>query len=268
MDNDFHAVGYKQLGKTGEKVSEIGLGTYGIGDYKKGEEAFVYALERGINFIDTAEIYNTEDFVGRVIKRVGRENLFITTKVWPKNLTSKESTIKAAKGSLKRLGINSVDLILIHWPHDTMRIEDQVKNIESVQKKGLSRYIGISNFSMEQMEEALSATSSTEIVCNQVKYNLEEREYEKDVIPYCEEKGISVVAYTPISKGKSSKTPELGEVSNSTGKTPIQVSLNFLLSSPSVIPIPKTENLEHMKEILGSTGWRLKVDQIELLKKR
>ena len=268
MDSDVPGIEMRKMGSTGEKVSSIGLGTYGISNYKAAEEAFYYAIDRGVSLIDTAEIYNTEDFVGNVIKKVGRENLFITTKVAPKNLTSKERTIKAARGSLNRLGIESVDLILIHWPHDTMSISDQIKNIEAVQKEGLTRYIGVSNFSVEQMEEARLSTSSTEVVCNQVKYNLDEREIERDVIPCCERNAISVVAYTPISKGKSSKSREMKQITNTTGKTPIQISLNFLLRKPGVIPIPKTENIEHMREILGAMGWKLNDDETALLEKR
>lgn len=267
MESDFPKIEYKFIGNTGEKVSEIGLGTYGITDYKKGEEAFTYAIERGINLIDTAEIYNTEDFVGGIVKKFGREKLFIITKVWPKNITSKESTIKAAKGSLKRLETSYVDLILIHWPHRTMSIENQVKNIENVQKEGLSRFIGVSNFSVQQLDEARHSTSSAEIVCNQVKYNLEEREIENDVLPYCRENGLSVIAYTPIGKGKASKDPAFRDVVRKSGRTPIQVSLNFLLSQKEVIPIPKTERVEHMMEIMGTLGWKLDEKQIAVLSK-
>ncbi len=265
MESDFPRIEYKHMGSTGEKVSALGLGTYGISDYKRGEEAFVYAIDRGINLIDTAEIYNTEDFVGGIIKRVGREKLFITTKVWPKNLASRESTIKAARGSLSRLGIKTVDLILIHWPHETMSIGDQIKNIESVQREGLTRYIGVSNFSVQQMEEARNSTNSSEIVCNQVKYNFAERAIERDVIPYCNRNGMTVVAYTPIDKGKASRNRGIKEVSRKLGKTPTQIALNFLMSRQGVIPIPKTENLEHMKEIVGSIGWKLSKEELSLI---
>jgi len=268
MESDFPKIDYKFIGNTGEKVSEIGLGTYGITDYKKGEEAFAYAIERGIDLIDTAEIYNTEDFVGRIIKRFGRERLFIITKVWPKNIASKDSAIKAAKGSLMRLGTSYVDLILIHWPHRTMSINDQVKNIEAVQKEGLSRFIGVSNFSVQQLEEARHSTTSAEIVCNQVKYSLDERGIENDVLPYCSENGLSVIAYTPIGKGEASKDPVFRGVVSRSGKTTIQVSLNFLLSHKEVIPIPKTERLEHMIEIMGSLGWKLDEKQFALLSKK
>lgn len=265
MANDFPEVVFRQMGKTGEKVSAIGLGTYGIKDYKRGEEAFVYAIERGINLIDTAEIYNTEDFVRRIIERVGREKLFITTKVHPKNLASKESAMKAARGSLNRLGTDRVDLILIHWPHDTLSISDQIRNIEAVQKEGMARHIGVSNFSVSQMEEARHSTRSAEIVCNQVKYNISEREIEKDVLPYCDKNHMTIMAYTPINKAKISTTRKVSEIGRKEGKTSIQIVLNFLMTRPNVIPIPKTENLDHMKEIIGSLGWKLTQEERDLI---
>jgi len=165
------------------------------------------------------------------------------------------------------MGIQTVDLILIHWPNDHMKIEDQVKNFEAVFSEGLTRYIGVSNFSVEQMEEARLSTTSAEIVCDQVKYNLSERGAEKDIIPYCERNKIAVMAYTPIKKGKTSRMKEIKEISKKIDKTPIQVALNFLASRNNVIPIPKTENLEHMKEIIGSQGWKLNSEDLERIKK-
>jgi diketogulonate reductase-like aldo/keto reductase len=164
------------------------------------------------------------------------------------------------------MGIQTVDLILIHWPNDHMKIEDQVKNFEAVFSEGLTRYIGVSNFSVEQMEEARLSTTSAEIMYDQVKYNLSERGAEKDIIPYCERNKIAVMAYTPIEKGKTSRMKEIKEISKKIDKTPIQVALNFLASRNNVIPIPKTENLEHMKEIIGSQGWKLNSEDLERIK--
>jgi len=267
MESDFPKIEYKRIGSIKERVSAIGLGTYGISDYKRAEEAFEYAIERGVNLIDTAEIYNTEDFVGRVLNRVGKENIFVTTKIWPNNLVSRDSVLKAARNSLKKLGIQTVDLILIHWPNNHMKIEDQVRNFEAVFSEGLTRYIGVSNFSVEQIEEARHSTTSAEIVCDQVKYNLSDRGAEKDIIPYCERNKIAVMAYTPIEKGKISRMKEIIEISRKIEKTPIQIALNFLASRNNVIPIPKTENLEHMKEIIGSQGWKLNSEYLERLEK-
>ncbi len=257
MKNGDQKVGRKKFGSTNESVSAIGLGTWGIKSYENAARAFEYAFERGINFIDTAEIYNTEDFVGRVISELGRDNLFITTKIWPKNLVTRERTLKAARSSLKKLGIEAVDLILIHWPNNEMKIEDQVRNIEAVYSEGLSRYIGVSNFSVEQMETARQSTRSTEIVCDQVKYNVSTKEAEKNILPYCKKNDMAVVAYTPIENGNVSGNKILKKVGEKYGKTPVQVSLKYLMREENVIPIPKTESLEHVKEIIGAWGWSM-----------
>ena len=105
-------------------------------------------------------------------------------------------------------------------------------------------------------------------MCNQVKYNLDERGIENDVLPYCTDNGLSVIAYTPISKGEASRDSVFRQVVSGSGKTAIQVSLNFLLSHKEVIPIPKTERLEHMKEIMGSLGWKLDEREFALLSKK
>lgn len=267
MEGNSPRIEYKQIGNTGEKVSAIGLGTYGIGNYRNGQVAFEYAIERGINLIDTAQVYNTEDFVGEIVRKVGREKVFITTKLWPNNITSRDKAIRATRESLKKLGVNTVDLMLIHWPNKKMTVEQQVKNLEAVHKEGLTRYIGVSNFSVDQMEEAKNSTVSAEIVCNQVKYNLKDRTIENDILPYCEKRGVTVVAYTPIDKGKTSGTRVIKEIAQRNGRTPIQVALNYLTSRKSVIPIPKTESVDHMKEIIGSTGWKLSDNDIKLIEK-
>ncbi|MGC8645353.1 MAG: aldo/keto reductase [Thermoplasmata archaeon] len=253
---------YKVIGSIKERLSAIGLGTYGIRDYDRAEEAFLYAIEAGINFIDTAEIYNTEDFVGRIVRIVGRERLFITTKIWPNNLISRESVLRSAGNSLRRMGISYADLILIHWPNERMKIEDQVKNFEAVFDEGLTRYIGVSNFSIEQMEEARQSTRGAEIVCNQVEYNISKRDVEKDILPYCTERNMGLIAYTPIQKGRPFVATNISE---RVGKTPVQIALNYLISKDNVIPIPKTEDLTHMKEIIGSMGWRLSREDLQAI---
>ncbi len=247
-------VEYKRFKFIDKPLSSIGLGTYGLRDYKKAEEAFLYAIEKGINLLDTAEIYNTEDFVGKIAKIVGRDRLFIITKIWPKNLTQREKVIKSARNSLKRMGIDKADLILIHWPNDQMTIEDQVRIFETVYTEGFTNYIGVSNFTVEQMEHARSALKKTDIVFNEIEYNLSKRAPEKDIIPYCQRENIGILAYTPIEKGSPSVPIEL---SKRIGKTPVQIALNFLLNKEPVIPIPKTERLEHIKEIIGAMGWKL-----------
>ncbi len=139
----------KELGNTGEKVPAIGIGTYGIVDYGRAKEALIHAVEVGLNMLDTAEMYGSgkaEMLVGEVVKEVGRDNVFITTKLLPHHFSDKFEAIKAAKQSLRRLNISEADLILIHWPHIPTPIEKQVKALEAIASEGLTRYIGVSNF--------------------------------------------------------------------------------------------------------------------------
>lgn len=251
----------KPVGRTGEKVSAIGIGTWAIRDYGAAENVLVEAVELGIDLIDTAEMYGegkAEEMVSRVVTRVGREAVFITTKMLPHHLRWRDEVVKAAKASLKRLGVSEVDLFLIHWPNPSLSIEKQIKNFEAIIDEGLARYIGVSNFDAEEMKEAVQAARKAEIVVNQVHYSvLHKREVENSILPTAIHLGISVQAYTPLERGAVVDDPVVKSVANELGKTPVQVALNYLISRPNVFAIPKTENKEHLREIFGSLGWRI-----------
>ncbi len=258
----------KLIGNTSERVSAIGLGTWNIRDYKRAEKAFLYAIEHGIDNIDTAEMYDSgraEEFVGRVARLVGKEKIFITTKMLPHHLRSREEVLKAAKASLKRLRLETVDLFLIHWPNTTLSIEEQVKNFEEVYIRGLARYIGVSNFNVIELNRAIHATRKAEIVVDQVRYSILYRDIEKDLLPYAIRNNVTIQAYTPIEYGQVANNPIVRSIAEKYGKTPIQVALNFLISRPRVIPIPKSEQVNHVEEILGSLGWRLSPRDIEYI---
>lgn len=190
----------KPLGRSGEYITAIGVGTWGIRNYELAEEALVHAIELGLNVIDTAEMYGSgraEELVGRVVRRVGRDEVFITTKLMPHHFTDSFEAIKAAKASLKRLGVDCADLILIHWTHSYVPISRQVRALEAVTDQGLTRYIGVSNFTREGLEEAIYTTSKYDIVVNQVKYSVLDKEVEADLLKYCIESGVTIQAYTP-----------------------------------------------------------------------
>ncbi len=259
---------HKEIGKTGEKLSAIGLGTWAIHDYGSAYPVFIYGLENGIDNIDTAEMYDNgyaEEFVGKIIKDYGRENVFITTKMLPSHLYSREKVLRAGKRSLKRLGVKYVDLFLIHWPNPSISIEKQVRNFEILVDKGITRYIGVSNFDKKNLEKALYATSYAEIVVDQVHYSVLYREVEKELLPYAIENNITIQAYTPLEKGNVIYSDIIREIASKYDKTPIQIALNYLISHPRVIAIPKTENIVHLREILGSMGWRLSREDLEVL---
>lgn len=258
----------KPIGKTGETVSAIGLGTWAIRDYETAEEVLTAAPSYGIDNIDTAEMYGSgaaEELVGRVIRRVGKETFFITTKMLPHHLRSRDEVLKAARASLKRLGLSQVDLFLIHWPEPSLPISTQVRNFEAVYEEGLARYIGVSNFSTREMRIAMESLKSAEIVVNQVHYSILNKEVEHDLLPEAINAGVTIQAYTPLERGEVAKHPVVRKVASRIGKTPIQVTLNYLISRPRVIAIPKTERLEHLREIAGAMGWRLGKKEIEEL---
>jgi diketogulonate reductase-like aldo/keto reductase len=260
----------KELGRTGEKVPAIGLGTWAIRNYREAEEVLVEAIDRGLYLIDTAEMYDSgraEELVGRVVKRVGRDRVFIVTKMLPSRLTSADEVEKAARASLRRLGVNYVDLYLIHWPNYSLPIDHQVRVFETVYLLGYTRYIGVSNFSRSELEEAITATRSAEIVVDQVKYSVVDKAVENDLLPYALEAGVTIQAYTPLERGAVIYHPGVKRVALKAGKTPVQVALNYLISRPHVIAIVKTERKDHLDEILGALGWRLRHDLIEELEK-
>ncbi|MEL9999989.1 MAG: aldo/keto reductase [Desulfurococcaceae archaeon] len=261
---------YKYIGS--DKVCAIGIGTYGIRSYDKAFDAFIYAITHGVNVIDTAEMYDAgraEEFVGKIIKEVGRDAVFVTTKMLPDRLDDKEKIVKAAEGSLRRLEIPYVDLFLIHWPNERISIQQQVQNFEVLAERGLTRYIGVSNFDLAQLRISIQSTRKHEIVVNQVHYSVLNRLYvEKELLPYCVQNGITLQAYTPLERGSIIRNPVLVSVASKYGKTPIQVALNYIISHKNVIAIPKSEKVEHVQEILGSLGWRLDLGDLNYIKKK
>ena len=258
----------KPVGKTGETVSAIGLGTWSIRDPASALEALVYAVELGVDNIDTAEMYGdgvAEEIVGKVIARVGKDRVFVTTKLLPHRFRSEELAEKALRASLRRLRLETVDLVLIHWPDSLVPIERQIRVLESLAEKGLTRYIGVSNFDAAQLEEALSYTRKHELVVDQVRYSVAYKAPEYRLLPLALSRGVTIQAYTPIERGAVAEYELIREIAEKYGKTPVQVALNYLISRPRVVAIPKTERKERVEELVGAMGWRLSERDIEIL---
>ncbi|MDG6904296.1 MAG: aldo/keto reductase [Nitrososphaerota archaeon] len=243
----------KLLGNTSVRIPEIGQGTW---NYKGGIEPLRLGVSLGATHVDTAEIYGTEGVVGKAIDGM-RDQVFLATKVWPDHL-SYDDVLKACEGSLDRLGVKHVDLYMIHWPNPEFPIRETMRAMEELVKKGKIKYIGVSNFSVAQLKEAQRSLSTSSIVSNQVKYNLDTRGIEEDLIPYCKSEKITIVAYSPL-KGSAIKQKDgiLDEIAQKYGKTRAQVILNFLTSEDNVVAIPKADNPTHVKENCGGSGWRL-----------
>ena len=260
-----------EIGKTGEFVSAIGLGTWGIKDYDAALEAFIYAYEKGIDNVDTAEMYGmgkAEEFIGRFLRVVGRDNIFVTTKIMPQNMVDRDRAVKSARDSLKRLGVKTVDLILLHWSEPHLSLEKQIRNLEYLASKGYTRYIGVSNLNIPELEVAMETLSKFEIVVNQLRYSVYDRRIERDMIPFTRRNGITIQAYTPLERGDIVGDKVLKEIGEKYGKNEVEVALNYLLTPGNVVPIPKTEKKERIDNFIGAMGWRLNEDDVKLIRSR
>lgn len=248
-----------ELGKTGEKIPELGMGTWKIGaEPEKSLEALETGISLGMKFIDTAEMYGTEEIVGKAIK--GNE-IFVATKVSPHHFRH-DDVIKACEASLERLDVKQIDLYQLHWPNKSVPVTETMRAMEELVKSGKVRHIGVSNFSIEELRDAQLCMKSSRIVSNQIEYSILDRDPENGMLEFCRKEGVTVIAYSPLAQGalykrKNAKILGLLEsIGKRHKKTPTQVALNFLLSS-GVAAIPKASSKEHVTENAGAVGWRL-----------
>ena len=245
----------------------IGQGTWDIPEHGARLDQAKQALRRGIELgmvhIDTAEMYGNgraEEIVGESIADLDRNSLFLASKVLPTNASFK-GTIAACERSLSRLGIACLDLFMLHWP-GSHPIEETICALEQLVTDGKTRFIGVSNFDVEELKEAQGFLRRERLVCNQVLYHVHERGIETRVLPYCTSQRIAIVAYTPFGRGKF-PAPQtraggvLAKIAQKYGKTPRQVILRFLTSDPNVFTIPKASNPAHVEENAGGAGWEL-----------
>ncbi|MFC1988620.1 aldo/keto reductase [Chloroflexota bacterium] len=263
----------KNLGSTSVKVPALGAGTWAMGGgtlrNTDGDEESIRALRRaielGMYLIDTAEMYgdgHCEELVGEAIKPFPREQLFIVSKVWHNHMHYAD-VIKAAEHSLKRLQTDWIDLYLTHYPSLEVPMNETMEAMESLVERNLVRFIGVSNFNVAQMEEATSCFSKGEIVANQVDYSLAARSAEKDVLPYCTQHQLTVMAYSPLAKGELARNEFLHDIGKKYGKTAAQVALNWLITQEGVIAIPKAVNLNHLEQNADAAGWTLSKEDRE-----
>jgi len=242
------------LGNT--KIPVIGIGTWQL----TGEECIDgvrTALELGYNHIDTAHIYGNHKEVGIAIKSKPRDELFITTKAWRTDL-KKDAIIQSGKRALEELGIKYIDLFLIHWPNKEVEMEETFRGLEELKEKGIIREYGVSNFTINHLESALNA--GAQIKVNQVEFH--PLFYQKDLLEYCNKKGIILTAYSPIGRGEALRHPTIMQIADETGHTPAQVCLAWTLSK-GIVAIPKSSSKLRQEENLESVQVKLSQSQIE-----
>jgi len=294
-----------RLGKSDVEVSVVGIGTWQASGTQWGTDvtdencvqAIVRSAELGVNLVDTAEAYgngHSEEVVGRAVREVGRERVVVATKVHGGHLRY-DDVVRACDMSLSRLGVKQIDLYQVHWPDPWQQIplRNTMRAMEKLHEEGKIRAIGVSNFAVRDLEEARSVLSHTDVVSNQVRYSILQRQIEEEVVPYCKRESVTVLAYSPLAQGalsgkytEDSKPSDdvrkgnklfsdrnmvevskvigvLADVASRRGKTIPQVALNWIISHPGTVPIPGAKRAEQAEENAGAAGWTLSPQEIK-----
>jgi diketogulonate reductase-like aldo/keto reductase len=262
----------------GFEMSVLGFGTWGMGGRFEREENYdktgdietiKKTIELGGYRFDTAELYASgysEEILGEALKEYDRSKLFITSKVNPEHLNY-EDVINSCKNSLSRLGMDYLDLYLIHQPNSNIPIEETMRAFDYLKDQGLIKNIGVCNFNVDRLKEIQSKTKN-KIVLNQVHYNLIFREpVLKGVIKYCQENDIFVEAWRPVQQGSLTKKgiEVVDRLCEKYKKTPAQIAINWLISQKGVITLTKAGNIKHLEEDMGSLGWSMSDEDVLLL---
>lgn len=249
---------------SGEQIPVFGLGTWRMGEESGRAAAEADALRLGLDLgatlIDTAEMYfDAESVVGRAIAG-RRDELFIVSKVLPSN-ASRQGTIAACERSLKRLGTDRIDLYLLHWRGD-VTLAETLEAFEALKAAGKIRHWGVSNFDTDDMDELFGLPEGRDCQTNQVLYNLTRRGPEFDLLPWCRERGMPVMAYSPVEQGRLARSGKLDAVATRHGVTPAQIALAWVLAHPGVITIPKASQPEHMRQNIAATDIELSAEDL------
>jgi diketogulonate reductase-like aldo/keto reductase len=254
---------------SGERVPAFGQGTWHMGEDRRraAEEAAALRLgiELGTTLIDTAEMYGNgraEEIVAEAAQGE-RDRLFIVSKVLPYN-ASQKGVIEACERSLKRLKTDRIDLYLLHW-RGSVPLADTLAGFARLQRDGKIRHHGFSNFDLNDMEEWVELAGGETVAANQILYNLTRRGPEFELIPWCRERRIAIMAYTPLGQGRMLQDKALAEVAARHGASPAQVALAWLLRQDGMIVIPKATQPEHVRDNRGALDLRLTADDLAVI---
>jgi diketogulonate reductase-like aldo/keto reductase len=255
--------------RNGERVPALGQGTWHMGDDRRraAEEAAALTLgiDLGLTLIDTAEMYGSggaEEVVAEAAKGQ-RDRLFIVSKVLPYN-ASQKGVVEACERSLRRLKTDRIDLYLLHW-RGSVPLAETLAGFVRLQRDGKIRHHGVSNFDLDDMQEWVGLAGGEDVAANQILYNLSSRGPEWELIPWCRERRIAIMAYTPLGQGRMLQHKALAEIAARHGATAAQVALAWLLSKEGTMVIPKATRPEHVRENRGALDLRLAADDLAAL---
>lgn len=254
---------------SGEALPRLGQGTWYLGDDPRRRAVELAALrlglDLGLTLVDTAEMYGggaAEELVGEAIAG-RRADVFLVSKVLPTNAT-RRGTVAACERSLRRLGTDRLDLYLLHW-RGSVPLEETLEGFAALARAGKIRHWGVSNLDTSDMEELVRAAGGAAVQTDQVLYNLTRRGVEHDLLPWCRERGIPIMAYSPIEQGRLLGHAAVRDVAARRGATPAQVALAWVLRQDGVGAIPKAGTPEHVRENRGALDLRLADEELAAL---
>lgn len=225
-------------------------------------KALRYGLERGLELIDTAEMYENEELVGEAIKPY-RAQTFLVSKVLPNNASFKGTKL-ACEHSLKRLGTDYIDLYLLHWK-GPYPFAETVRAMSQLQQEGKIRQWGVSNIDIDDMQQIVSLPQGQGCATNQILYNLTAREPDFALIEWCMEHRIPIMAHTPTGRGQLLSNPKLHTVAQRLKVTPSQLALAWIINHPQIMAITKSSNIAHIDENFGSLAIKLNAEDLQEL---
>lgn len=249
---------YKNI--QGIDVPEIGLGTYKLHE-RECANAVRMALEIGYRHIDTAQMYKNEREIGESMKisNVPREDIFLSTKIWHTNLDP-DDVLQTTEESLRNMQTPYVDLLMIHWPNDQYDLRDTIEAMLVLRDQGKAMNIGVSNFPLSLLKKVNDEIRAP-IFCNQVEFH----PYidQLDVLDYAIDNEILLTAYSPIARGRVEEDETIREIAEEHGKTPVQVTLRWLIEQENVVAIPKATSREHLEENIDVFDFQLSDEEFE-----
>lgn len=247
----------------------LGLGTWRMGESAKLRQAEVKALQHGVDLgmtlIDTAEMYGeggAEEVIAEAIAD-RRQQVFLVSKVYPHN-ASRRSAIAACERSLQRLQTDYLDLYLLHW-RGAIPLSETLEAFQRLKQAGKIRDYGVSNFDIDDMEAARTIAGGTAIATNQVLYNLMRRGIEWDLLPWCRQHQMPIMAYSPVEQGRLLQQRPLQTIAQQRGTTPAQVAIAWLLQQENVIVIPKASSTAHVEQNRAALDLHLTADELKRL---
>ncbi|MDB5591442.1 aldo/keto reductase [Enterovirga sp.] len=246
----------------GASIPAVGLGTFRL-EGERCEHAVQAALAAGYRHIDTAKMYGNEEAVGAGLKASGvdRDAIFVTTKVWLDDIAPGDLE-RSAEASLKRLGLQEVDLLLIHWPNAAVPLERSTAALCGAKRSGLARHIGVSNYTAAMLDETVRRATEP-LVTNQVEYH----PYlaQDPVMAACSRHGLALTAYCPLGRGAVLEDEAVRRVAERHGKTPSQIVLRWHVQQPGVVAIPKSGTPKHIADNLDIFAFELAPDEMAAL---